>query len=34
MTAYRWLFDHVLVKVDAEKAHHLGFAGLRLGVRC
>lgn len=30
MTAYRWLFDHVAVRVDAEKAHKLGFAALRL----
>lgn len=29
MTAYRWLFDHVAVKVDAEKAHRVGFAALR-----
>jgi dihydroorotate dehydrogenase len=29
MTAYRWLFDRVLVHVDAEKAHRAGFAVLR-----
>jgi dihydroorotate dehydrogenase len=31
MTAYRWLFDHVAVRVDAEKAHKVGFAALRAG---
>ena len=31
MTAYRWLFDHLLTRVDAEQAHHVGFAALRLG---
>ncbi|MGN6575489.1 MAG: dihydroorotate dehydrogenase (quinone), partial [Nocardioides sp.] len=30
MTTYRWLFDHVAVHVDAERAHKLGFAALRL----
>ncbi|MGZ4494021.1 MAG: quinone-dependent dihydroorotate dehydrogenase [Nocardioides sp.] len=30
MTAYRWLFDHVAVRVDAEKAHRVGFSALRL----
>lgn len=30
MTAYRWLFDHVAVRLDAEKAHKLGFAALRV----
>jgi dihydroorotate dehydrogenase len=29
MTAYRWLFDHVLVRMDAERAHRLGFGVLR-----
>ncbi len=27
--AYRLLFDHVLTRLDAETAHHLGFAALR-----
>ncbi len=27
--AYRWLFDHALVRVDAETAHRAGFAALR-----
>lgn len=31
MTAYRWLFDHVAVRVDAETAHKVGFAALRAG---
>jgi dihydroorotate dehydrogenase len=26
---YTALFDHVLTRVDAERAHHLGFAGIR-----
>ncbi len=26
---YRWLFDHVAVRVDAEKAHRLGFGAVR-----
>ena len=26
---YDALFDHVLTRVDAEKAHRLGFAGIR-----
>ncbi|HET7385943.1 MAG TPA: quinone-dependent dihydroorotate dehydrogenase [Nocardioidaceae bacterium] len=25
MSGYRWLFDHVLVHLDAERAHRLGF---------
>lgn len=29
MTLYRRVFDTALVRVDAEKAHHLGFAGVR-----
>ena len=29
MTAYRWLFDHALTRVDPERAHHLGFAAIR-----
>jgi dihydroorotate dehydrogenase len=29
MTTYDALFDHVLTRVDAEQAHHLGFAGIR-----
>jgi dihydroorotate dehydrogenase len=28
-SAYGWLFDHVLTRMDAETAHHLGFAALR-----
>lgn len=31
MRPYRWLFDHALVRVDAETAHHVGFAALRAG---
>ncbi|HEU4513958.1 MAG TPA: quinone-dependent dihydroorotate dehydrogenase [Nocardioidaceae bacterium] len=31
MTVYRWLFDHALVRVDAETAHKAGFAALRAG---
>ncbi len=31
MTLYRWLFDHALVRVDAETAHRAGFAALRAG---
>ena len=31
MTVYRWLFDHVAVRVDAEKAHKVGFTALRVG---
>ncbi len=27
MTTYDALFDHVLTRVDPERAHHLGFAG-------
>ncbi|HZJ07666.1 MAG TPA: quinone-dependent dihydroorotate dehydrogenase [Nocardioidaceae bacterium] len=30
MTTYRWLFDHLLVHVDPEHAHELGFRALRL----
>ena len=26
MTAYDWAFRHAAVRVDAEKAHHAGFA--------
>lgn len=29
--AYRTLFDHGLRRVDAERAHHLGFAAVRAG---
>jgi dihydroorotate dehydrogenase len=29
VTAYRWLFDHVAVHVDAERAHRVGFGALR-----
>jgi dihydroorotate dehydrogenase len=29
VTAYRWLFDHVLTRVDAETAHRTGFRALR-----
>jgi dihydroorotate dehydrogenase len=29
MTVYRWLFDHALVRVDAETAHRAGFGALR-----
>jgi dihydroorotate dehydrogenase len=28
-TPYRLLFDHLLVRVDAERAHHAGFAAIR-----
>ncbi|MFZ5848291.1 MAG: quinone-dependent dihydroorotate dehydrogenase [Actinomycetota bacterium] len=31
MSPYRWLFDHVLTRVDAETAHRAGFAALRAG---
>jgi dihydroorotate dehydrogenase len=31
MTVYRWLFDHALVRVDAETAHRAGFGALRVG---
>ena len=31
MTAYRWVFDHALTRVDAETAHRAGFAALRAG---
>lgn len=33
MTVYRWLFDHALVRVDAETAHRAGFGALRVGRR-
>ncbi len=33
MTGYQALFDHVLTRLDAEKAHHLGFAGIRAARR-
>jgi dihydroorotate dehydrogenase len=29
MRPYRWLFDHALVRMDAERAHRLGFGALR-----
>jgi dihydroorotate dehydrogenase len=29
VTAYRWLFDHLLVRLDAETAHRWGFRALR-----
>jgi dihydroorotate dehydrogenase len=29
VTTYRWLFDHVAVHVDAERAHRLGFGAMR-----
>ncbi|MGH3332741.1 MAG: quinone-dependent dihydroorotate dehydrogenase [Nocardioidaceae bacterium] len=29
MTVYRWVFDHVLTRTDAETAHRIAFAGLR-----
>jgi dihydroorotate dehydrogenase len=29
MTTYQALFDHLLTRIDAERAHHLGFAGIR-----
>ena len=29
MTTYDALFEHVLTRVDPERAHHLGFAGIR-----
>jgi dihydroorotate dehydrogenase len=29
VTIYRWVFDHVLTRVDAETAHRAGFAALR-----
>jgi dihydroorotate dehydrogenase len=31
VTAYRWVFDHALVRVDAETAHRAGFGLLRAG---
>ncbi len=31
MTPYRWLFDHVLTRTDAETAHRAAFAALRAG---
>ena len=33
MSAYDHLFDRVLTKVDAERAHHLGFRAIRTGAR-
>ena len=30
MTFYRWFFDTVLIRTDAETAHHTAFAALRL----
>jgi dihydroorotate dehydrogenase len=33
VTAYRWVFDHALVRVDAETAHRAGFGLLRAGRR-
>ena len=29
MTSYEALFDHLLTRIDSERAHHLGFAGIR-----
>ncbi len=29
MTAYDWAFRHAAVRVDAERAHHVGFAAVR-----
>ena len=29
VTTYDALFEHVLTRVDPERAHHLGFAGIR-----
>ena len=29
MTAYRRLFEHGFRRLDAEKAHHLGFRAIR-----
>lgn len=31
MTLYDKVFDHLLVKMDAEKAHHLTYDALRAG---
>ncbi|MBC9735095.1 quinone-dependent dihydroorotate dehydrogenase [Nocardioides marmotae] len=31
MTAYGLLFDHVATRIDAERAHHLGFRAVRAG---
>jgi dihydroorotate dehydrogenase len=31
VTLYRWVFDHALVRVDAETAHRAGFGLLRAG---
>ena len=31
MTAYDVLFERVLTRVDAERAHHLGFRAVRAG---
>ena len=33
MSAYDHLFDRVLTRVDAERAHHLGFRAIRAGSR-
>ena len=33
MSAYDRLFEHVLTRVDAERAHHLGFGAIRAGSR-
>jgi dihydroorotate dehydrogenase len=33
VTMYRWVFDHALVRVDAETAHRAGFGLLRSGRR-
>ncbi len=31
MTLYDHLFTHVATRIDPERAHHLGFRGVRLG---
>ncbi|MEC9053231.1 MAG: dihydroorotate dehydrogenase (quinone), partial [Actinomycetota bacterium] len=31
MTLYDQLFTHVATRIDPERAHHLGFRGVRLG---
>ena len=31
MTGYRWVFDHILTRVDPETAHRVGFGLLRAG---
>jgi dihydroorotate dehydrogenase len=33
VTGYRWVFDHLLVRTDAETAHRAAFAALRLAAR-